>query len=100
MSGLIFGTGKGSATVIKDDLIYMLWVQNIWITIICVPYVILIKTKPPSQNEVVVEVQNLEEDKLEKDKPATTGENKTYVREILDGCKNTNYLLLVSVYSL
>jgi hypothetical protein len=56
MSGLIFGTGKGSATVIKDDLIYMLWVQNIWITIICVPYVILIKTKPPSQNEAIVEV--------------------------------------------
>ena len=47
LSGLIFsGIEQESSHGVENQLMTMLWTQNIWITAICVPYMIMIKEKP------------------------------------------------------
>lgn len=45
----------------------MIWIQNLWITLICVPYMVLLKTRPDdkddavSEKKVVIEVSIVDE---------------------------------------
>lgn len=51
MSGLIYG-GTNSSEETQAATVKMIWVQNLWITLICVPYLILLKTKPDDESQL------------------------------------------------
>lgn len=86
MSGLIFaGIENEDSHGVEDQLMTMLWVQNIWITVILVPYFIFIKEKPILPPSLVA---------LEKAKDAP------FCVNIKEALKQTEYVKLIVVFSL
>jgi hypothetical protein len=51
MSWLIYGNASSNEEYISAT-VNMVWVQNIWITLVCMPYMLLIKTEPYPIGEV------------------------------------------------
>lgn len=86
LSGFIFsGIEKMNSEQVKKQLMVMLWVQNIWITLICIPYYIIIREKPDFPPSLVA---------LAKPKEANFCEN---IRVAL---KLPNYIKLIVVFML
>ena len=54
MSGLIFKAIEDATPQgVEDQLMTMLWVQNVWITLVMVPYMVLIREKPEKPPSLV-----------------------------------------------
>jgi hypothetical protein len=66
MSGFIYA-GAQTDLDYQHATVKMIWIQNLWITFICVPYIIFLKTKPDDKDEVasdkkvVIEVSIVDE---------------------------------------
>jgi hypothetical protein len=87
MSGIIFD-GVENVTndlVVKQMLMKMLWVQNIWATVICVPYIIIIREKPAYPPSLC---------SLEKSKESN------FCKEIKNALMLPNYVKLMISYAL
>lgn len=66
-------------------MIVMLWTQNIWITVICVPYIFLVREKPEFAPSLVA---------LEKPKEAN------FCMNVKDALKLRPYVMLMVTFML
>lgn len=86
LSGVIFkGIEEQDSAGVEKQLITMLWVQNIWVSAVCIPYLIFLEDKPKFPPSLVA---------LEKPKEAP------FCQNIMEALKLPEYLKLIGAFML